>query len=118
MVRTVNAFLIAVWLLFAVEANAITGNDWRRLPLAAQHYYIIGVLDGWDNLGTIALLAKQPLSVVTRLAEHIKCTAEMPYEQIVAIVQKYMDNNPSQWHYDMASLTWNAVNEACAPASK
>ena len=102
MVRTVNAFLIAVWLLFAVETKAITGNDWRRLPLAAQHYYIIGVLDGWDNLGT--LLAKQPLSVVTRLAEHIKCTAEMPYEQIVAFVQKYMDNNPDQWNDVMASL--------------
>jgi Rap1a immunity proteins len=40
------------------------------------------------------------------------------YGQITAIVQKYMENNPSQWHYDMASLTWNAVNEACAPASK
>jgi hypothetical protein len=34
---------------------------------------------------------------------------------ITAIVQKYME---TQWHYDMASLTWNAVNEACAPASK
>ena len=118
MVRTVNAFLIAVWLLFAVEANAITGNDWRRLPLAAQHYYIIGVLDGWDNLGTIALLAKQPLSVVTRLAEHIKCTAEMPYEQIVAIVQNYMDNNLGQWNDVMASLVWLALDDVCPPTSK
>jgi hypothetical protein len=41
MVRTVNAFLIAVWLLFAVEANAITGNDWRRLPNRLRWFLLI-----------------------------------------------------------------------------
>src|SRR5262245_61106505 len=58
MARKVNV-LIAACLLFAVDAEAISGDEWRRLSQTAQQYYVIGVLDGWDNLGTITLLAER-----------------------------------------------------------
>jgi hypothetical protein len=118
MARKVNAFLMSACLLFAVDAEAISGNEWGRLSQTAQQYYIIGVIDGWDNLGTIALLDKQPPSVGTRFAEHIKCTAGMPYEQIVATVQKYMANNLDRWNAVMASLVWLALDDVCSPTSK
>src|SRR5262245_8619384 len=113
----VNAFLLVACLLFAVDATAITGIEWRQLPSAVQHYYIIGVLDGWDNLGTITLLGEQK-AVGIGFTKQIECTAGMAYAQINGIIQKYMENNPSHWHYNMALLLWPALAEECAPASK
>ena len=118
MAKQVNAGLIAACLLFAVDATAITGNEWRQLSPAAQQYYIIGVLDGWDNLGTITLLAEQKPPLGIGFTKQIECTAGMAYAQINVIIQKYMENNLSQWHNSMALLVWPALAEVCAPASK
>jgi hypothetical protein len=114
----VNAFLLAACLLFAVDATAITGREWRQLPPVAQHYYIIGVLDGWDNIATITLLTEQKPSVGIGFTKQIECTAGMAYAQINAILQKYMENNPSQWHNSMVLLLWPALAEVCAAATK
>jgi hypothetical protein len=48
-VRDVNAFLIAACLLFAVDdATAITGNEWKQLPLAsARQVYVLAVVDAF-----------------------------------------------------------------------
>jgi len=113
-----KAFLIAGCLLFAVDATAITGNEWRQLSLAAQQYYIIGVLDGWDNLGTITLLAEQKSPLGIGFTKQIECTVGMEYAQINVIIQKYMENNTSQWHNSMVLLVWPALAEVCAQPSK
>jgi len=57
MASKVNAFLVTACVIFAVDATAMTGSEWRQLSPAAQQYYIIGVLDGWDNLGTITFIS-------------------------------------------------------------
>jgi hypothetical protein len=90
-----KTFLIAACLLFAVDATAITGSEWRQISQAAQQYYIIGVLDGWDNLGTITLLAEQKSPVGIGFTKQIECTVGLEYAQINVIIQKYMENNPS-----------------------
>jgi hypothetical protein len=117
MARKVNV-LIAACLFFAVDAEAISGDEWRRLSQTAQQYYVIGVLDGWDNLGTITLLAEQQPPVGTGFTRQIECTVGMASVQINAIIQKYMESNPSQWHYNMALLVWTALDEVCASTSK
>jgi hypothetical protein len=117
MARKVNV-LIAACLLFAVDAEAISGDEWRRLSKTAQQYYVIGVLDGWDNLGTITLLVEQQPPVGTSFTRQIECTIGMEYAQLNVIIQKYMENNPSQRHYNMALLLWVALDEACASTSK
>jgi hypothetical protein len=118
MARAMSAFLLTLCLLFTAEAKAVTGNEWRQLSQTAQQYYIIGVLDGWDNLGTITLLAEQQSPVGIGFTKQIECTIGMAYAQINAIIQKYMENNPSQWHNSMVLLVWPALAEVCAPASK
>jgi hypothetical protein len=118
MAKKVNAFLIAACLLFPADATAITASEWRQLPPAVQHYYIIGVLDGWDNIGTITLLTEQKPPVGIGFTKQIECTAGMTYAQINVILQKYMENNPSQWHNSMVLLLWPALAEVCASASK
>jgi hypothetical protein len=93
----VKTFLIIACVLFAVEANAISGNQWKQLSQTQQQTYVIGVLDAWDNLAQVALLVKQQPSSVTGFTELVKCVQKgMSYSQINAIVQKYMENNPSQ----------------------
>jgi hypothetical protein len=42
----------------------------------------------------------------------------MSYGQVNSIVEKYMEDNPSQWHYDMAGLIRVAMNEPCTPTEK
>lgn len=37
----------------------------------------------------------------------------MTYGQTYAIVDKYMSQNPEDWHYGMANITWDAVSKAC-----
>jgi|SRR5215813_1065835 len=118
MASKVNAFLVTACVIFAVDATAMTGSEWRQLSPAAQQYYIIGVLDGWDNLGTITLLAEEKPSVGIGFTKQIECAVGMAYAQINVIIQKYMENNPSQWNNSMALLVWPALAEVCAPASK
>ena len=117
MVRKVKAFLMAVCLLFAVEATATSGNEWKQLTETQRLHYIAGVLDAWDDLGAM-VPANQQSSVVTSFAKLVRCAGGMYYTQIDVIVQKYMENHPAKWHGGMVSLLWLALNEACEPTSK
>jgi hypothetical protein len=118
MATKVNAFLVTACLLFPVNATAITGNEWIQLTHTAQQYYIIGILDGWDNFGTITLLTEQQSPVGIGFTKQIECTIGMTYPQINVIIQKYMKNNPAQWHYSMALLVWPALADMCTAATK
>ena len=118
MASKMNAFLVTACVIFAIDATAMTGSEWRQLSPAAQQYYIIGVLDGWDNLGTITLLAEEKPPVGIGFTKQIECAVGMAYAQINVIIRKYMENNPSQWNNSMALLVWPALAELCAPASK
>jgi hypothetical protein len=55
---------------------------------------------------------------MNRLDEYGKCVDGMTYGQIVAVVQKHMENNPARWHYSMASEIWLALDDVCPAASK
>jgi len=120
MVRKVKAFLVTLCLLFAAEATAISGNEWKQLSQTARVYYVMGVLDGWDNLGNLISRTNpnQQLSVVTNHAKLVNCVAGMTHSQIAAIVQKYMENNPARWHSAMTLLVWLALYEVCESTSK
>ena len=118
MARKVNAFLIAVCLLWAVEAGAISGNEWRGLPKLAQASYVAGVVDTWKSLVQASFDAKQQSPVITVLTKVTACATGMEYDQIHAIVQKYIETHPAVWHGNMATLVWSAFDEVCAPTSK
>jgi Ssp1 endopeptidase immunity protein Rap1a len=121
MARKVNAFLITLCLLFASEASAISGNEWQQGNTDEQRFYVWGVIDAWQHLKQVAALSVLPpsgaITIFTKLA---KCVSErgMTYGQMFAIVQKYMENNPAEWHYAMVSLVWSALNRGCVPTGK
>ena len=115
--------LTIFWLLLlTVDAAATTGNQWKQLPRLSQDAYIFGVADTWRNFAQMEQYGKNspnvkqpPQGTSGRLIiEVANCiTKGMTYGQVVSIVGKFMDDNPSQWHYDMASLAWSAVHKAC-----
>jgi Rap1a immunity proteins len=114
----VSAFLTTVCLLFAAEARAISGNEWRRLPKLAQSSYVAGVVDTWNSLVQASFDAQQQSPVITVLTKVTACATGMEYDQIHAIVQKYIETHPAVWHENMATLVWSAFNEVCAATGK
>jgi len=81
----VSAFLTTVCLLFAAEARAVSGNEWRGLPKLAQSSYVAGVVDTWNVLGRAALLAKEQSSAITIFAKLATCATGMEYDQIETV---------------------------------
>jgi len=120
MVRKVNAFLITVCLLWAVEAKAITGDEWRQASEAEQLAYLAGVTDVWQFFREITSRAKDPSTLAERQMERAKCVAEMEMKltQFRAVVKKFVDDNPARWHYSMSTLTWLAAVEVCKSMGK
>jgi len=109
--NTLKTLLIVLVLNFgfSIQANAgfLTGNKYRQAPEEIKTGYIMGTVDsigalsGWGDLTTPHIL-----NINT-------CTKGMPADQIVAIVDKYLESNPEKWHFDMTSLTLNAIIQAC-----
>jgi hypothetical protein len=124
MVRTVTAFLVAACLIFAAEAKAITGNQWKRLAQAAQQAYVAGVIDAWRDVGVRAELMKKMGRAEPNINELIyteltDCVGDkMPYGQIFAVVKKHIENNRSDWHLSMAGQVYDALTEACGFSKK
>jgi hypothetical protein len=112
----------ALLILAGVDhAHALTGNDWRRLNEDGRNLYIIGVLDDWHTLQAMSLVEtktfpdRQISATEQVLGDVIKCVRErkMPYGQSVAIVEKYMTDNPGQWQLPMVRLVFGALAGAC-----
>jgi hypothetical protein len=98
MARTVKAFLVTICLLFAVEARAISGNEWRQLSQTAQVYYVIGVFDGSSEFKDTILQTQEQTPVITGFEKVANCAAGMQVGQVLAIIQRYVETNPAEWH--------------------
>jgi hypothetical protein len=116
-----TALTIFWLLLLTVDAVAMSGNEWKQLPRSSRDAYIWGVVDTWQNLAATLTLRKavSPSPSEAQFTDLARCLSEgMTYGQISAIVKKYMEDNPSEWHYGMASLAWSAVHKACFPTGQ
>jgi hypothetical protein len=83
LIAPVCAFLLSA----PSSAIAFTGNEWRGFPERERQKYVMGIVDAWKERTT--------------------------YGQVIAIVEKHMNQNPEHWHYDMASNIWTALYIAC-----
>ncbi len=41
------------------------------------------------------------------------CLAEMPGEQVAAIIEKHVRDNPESWHKQLHTIAFNALLKAC-----
>ena len=113
-------------LLCPSPAGAVTGNDWRAMPTSARTAYVAAVVDNLVDFGA-AVRSLVPVEKRTAsekmLVSFEDCVARTPRppSQLVAIVEKYLKDNPGHWHTRMSGLVFEALrckDAAPAPAVK
>jgi hypothetical protein len=112
--------------LWPAPAGAVTGNDWRALPAAARASYVTGVVDNLVDFGAAVrslVPAEKRTASEKMLVSFEDCIAKTPRppSQLVAIVEKYVKDNPAQWHTRMSGLVFEALRckeAAMAPGVK
>ena len=108
--------------LWPSSAAAVTGNDWRDLPASARATYVSGVVDNLVDFGAAVrslVPAEKRTASEKMLVSFEDCIAKTPRppSQLVAIVEKYVKDNPGQWHTRMSGLVFEALRCKDAPAA-
>ncbi len=103
-------------LLSSLDAFAITGNDWNVQPKDVQGFYILGVTQGWREASVIEGNIRKGGSSMTFLVDCLK--QGMTYNQVIAIVERYMREHPEKWHSQMSTLIFVGLSEMCTQRAK
>ena len=88
-----------------VYEGFIKGNDYQNMSRDARMIYISGIYDGIQ----VAPLLGAPME---NLHVFHRLTDRMTNEQVTAIVDKYMEDNPQEWHLPMSYLAFTAITKA------
>lgn len=93
----------------------VSGNDWLALDEGVRVIYVAGVIEAWLHLWGVTKIPppEQPTRTTGILSTFGECTNKMTYKQIYAIVEKWMKENPSQWHNNMVGLVGLALARNC-----
>lgn len=89
-----------------IKTGFLTGNLYRTLSEDNKRKYAMGVVDG-VFLAPFFGASKQNLSWLE------SCLSRMQDDQIVAILDKYLSENPVRWHESMNALSYFAFKNAC-----
>jgi len=84
----------------------LTGNDFRRLSEAEKTAYLMGVWDGY--LYAPAIGGKSENDQVLK-----ECIPGLQSDQLLAIVNKYVRENPEQWGGPMNEIVFAALPKEC-----
>ena len=101
--KTISLYVavLAIFALFKpVTVNAqVTANDYKSWSDDLQYGYITGFAEGLLLFGH-----KTPF---------FGCGSEMTYAQIQAIIEKYLEQNPTLWHEPLMKSSAVAIAGAC-----
>lgn len=112
--RTITTALLVLLCIPALSADVksftiggfLTGNDYRRLNDSTKLYYAAGLYDGMRGA---AMLGASPTDV-----EFLRnCFNDAEATQVVAVLDRYVDDHPSEWHYSMNLIAYKAFRNAC-----
>ncbi len=95
------------------SSYALSGNEWRGLSEVEKTFYVMGVVDDWD-LSSFVRDDETPTMRIQIIQHLTKCMKQMTYEQIAAIVNKWMNANPEKWSWRMSYSVYQALFGACA----
>ena len=99
-----NWLTLATLILFSVSAHALTGNEYNKLSDNDRTIWLIGVADGLITADLISSKSQPPL---------VKCLAELEWEQIRAIFEKNLKENPEKWNFPAAFSFRQTFNKHC-----
>jgi len=118
MKMAIVATLLVPLLALPLITEALTGNEVRKLPENSRAFYVGAVVDTWIMLRDLHQnkpSLSQPSPADTALINLAGCALErrMTYDQGLAIVEKYMADNPGDWGYEMPFIVWRAFHLIC-----
>jgi hypothetical protein len=90
----------------AVQDGLTTGNNYRALPTTSRESFVVGLIDGM----LLAPMFGAPRAEMAWL-EH--CLRRTSGGQAIAIVEKFMKENPKRWGESMHVLAYGALRKAC-----
>jgi hypothetical protein len=114
--------LVVMCLVFTAPeiATGVTGNEWRELSEPMRFGYVVGVSESvqflrlFDRQAPSALPVDNPSSRLIALLD--RCAwKRMTSEPVVEIVDRYVNDHPAEWHYQMPELVLSALRAACSP---
>ncbi len=94
-----------------ISGGFFTGKDYLDMSDTEKRAYATGGINGM----LLAPFFGAPEENVNWLKT---CSASMSDEQIAAILTTYIRDQPSQWHYSLNVLTFNAMKNACPKPRK
>jgi hypothetical protein len=89
-----------------ISSGFLTGKEYLDMGIVGRRGYGMGVINGM----LVAPLFGAPESKVKWLND---CTEDMTDEQIEAILTKYIQDSPAEWHHSLNLLSINAMTKAC-----
>ena len=97
-----------------VYEGYVRGNDFLQYNNNEKSKYIMGVADGL--LSSEVYLNKDSaadaLSNIVKLRECLRTTIDNN-NQLVAIVEKYLSNNPEEWSLSMNIIFFESMKDVC-----
>jgi hypothetical protein len=88
-----------------VYEGFVKGNDYQNMDRDSRMTYVMGIYDAIQ----LAPLLGAPME---RLHLFHKLTERMTNEQVTAIVDNYIKDNPQEWHLPMSFLAFTAISKA------
>ena len=120
MTPVARMLIISAVLLSPGLVLALDGTTWRSLDQDVRAVYVWGVVETRGHIRVAYELeqkesARQMTSTEKHFVDLEQCITKrhMKWAQVVAIVEKYMNDHPDQWNYQMSSIIWSAMDEAC-----
>jgi hypothetical protein len=101
------AFVAVMAMTVSGPANAlilgfIMGSDYVKMDKQSQHIWVYGAMDG--------IMAESTDEKGTWLG---RCVAKYDFEQLKAIFEKELNNNPESWHAPAAFVLQGRLSEFC-----
>lgn len=121
MIRVIACAAIASWLFLSgspaigqpldrgpisIHPGFATGNYYRSQVTPARQTYLMGTVDGF-------MLAPVVGGNRTELAWLETCLKGYVPAQLVAVVDKWLEENPQRWNEQMNALAFAALLSAC-----
>lgn len=89
-----------------VLSGFLTGNSYRELSEVEKSAYAMGFING-------LLVAPMMTGKESDAVWLHPCTTKMTNSQAVAIINKFLNDNPGRWQQPMNVLSFQAVAQAC-----
>ena len=90
-----------------IWSGFLTGNAFRELALAEKTAYLEGIWDGY--VFALSFAGKPPAAVKALF----NCIPHLQNEQLLAIVNKYMQERPERWGDPIGLIVYNTVPKEC-----